>query len=142
MNRNNYQDLNSETTGNTIPKVNIFTMLRLGLFNLGIGLISVLTLAVLNRVMISELGIPATIAAGTLALSQLVAPTRIWLGQLSDSKKLFGLHRTGYVRLGIMMAGLCIFLAVQIVWLLGKNIEINNGWQWNVSTVILSLGWL
>ncbi|NCO76155.1 MAG: BCD family MFS transporter [Cyanobacteria bacterium] len=140
MNRNNYQDLNSETTGNTIPKVNIFTMLRLGLFNLGIGLISVLTLAVLNRVMISELGIPATIAAGTLALSQLVAPTRIWLGQLSDSKKLFGLHRTGYVRLGIMMAGLCIFLAVQIVWLLGKNIEINNGWQWNVSTVILSLG--
>jgi BCD family chlorophyll transporter-like MFS transporter len=137
---NNYDSISSETIIEKIPTVNIFTMLRLGLFNLGIGLISVLTLAVLNRVMISELGIPATIAAGTLALSQLVAPTRVWLGQLSDSKKLFGLHRTGYVRLGVAMAGICIFFAVQLVWLLGSDIVKNNGWQWNSQTIIFSLG--
>ena len=122
-----------------MPKVNIITTLRLGLFNLGIGLISVLTLAVLNRVMIAELSIPATIVAGVLSIAQLVAPIRIWLGQLSDGKKLFGTHRTGYVRLGVVISGIVIFVATQIVWLLGKNVIDNNGWQWNTITALGTL---
>ncbi|MCS6942581.1 MAG: BCD family MFS transporter [Geminocystis sp.] len=122
-----------------IPKVKVPTMLRLGLFNLGIGMFSVLTLAVLNRVMIAELKIPATVAAGVLAISQLVSPTRVWLGQLSDSKKLFGFHRTGYVRLGVLASGVALFLAVQIVWLLGENIIANGGWRWNPVTICLSI---
>lgn len=139
MTTNNHSSLSVEKTEINIPPVNLVTAIRLGLFNLGLGLISVLTLAVLNRVMISELAIPATISAGVLALSQLVAPTRIWIGQLSDSKKLFGLHRTGYIRLGIIISGVCIFLAVQLVWLLGANIVNNNGWQWNTITILLSI---
>lgn len=118
-----------------IPDLKMPTVLRLGLFNLGLGLMAVLTLAVLNRVMITELGIPATIAATTLALSQLIAPIRVWLGQLSDGKKLFGLHRTGYIRTGIILAGITILIALQIVWFLGNQIEINNGWQWNFATI-------
>jgi BCD family chlorophyll transporter-like MFS transporter len=121
----------------SIPTVSPLTMIRLGLFNLGLGLMAVLTLAVLNRVMISELAIPASIAAGSLALSQLVAPSRVWLGQMSDSKTLFGFHRTGYVRLGIFLSGLAVFLAVQIVWVLGGLIENYQGWQWNIETI----GW-
>jgi len=139
MNTDNYLSISENTYSPTIPTVDVLTMLRLGLFNLGIGLISVLTLAVLNRVMISELAIPASISAGVLALGQLVAPTRVWLGQLSDSQKLFGLHRTGYVIFGISIVGLCIFLAVQLVWLLGGNIVDNNGWQWNNFTVFISI---
>lgn len=135
----NNNSVSASKTKEIMPQVNIGIMLRLGLFNLGIGLISVLTLAVLNRVMISELGIPATIAATTLALSQLVAPTRVWLGQLSDSKKLFNLHRTGYIRLGVVMGAIFIFFAVQLVWLLGGNIVNNNGWQWNSQTIIFSV---
>jgi BCD family chlorophyll transporter-like MFS transporter len=126
-----------------IPPLNIVTVLRLGLFNLGIGLISVLTLAVLNRVMIAELAIPGTIVAGVLSISQLVSPTRVWLGQLSDGKKLFGLHRTGYIRLGVIISGVAIFLATQIVWLLGQNIQANGNWQWNnvtaLGTIVLAI---
>lgn len=140
-NKDHLQELYSESS--KLPKVKSLTALRLGLFNLGIGLISVLTLAVLNRVMIAELAIPGTIVAGVLSISQLVSPTRIWLGQLSDGKKLFGLHRTGYIRLGVVISGIAIFLATQIVWWLGKNIQANNGWQWNnvtaFGTVILAL---
>jgi len=135
---NNYQSV-SPPSEVTIPKVDALTMFRLGLFNLGIGLISVLTLAVLNRVMMAELGIPASIAAGVLAISQLVSPTRIWLGQLSDGKKLFGFHRTGYIRLGIVISCIAIFLAIQLVWLLGSNVVTNNGWQWNNVTVLISI---
>lgn len=118
-------------------QVGMFTIFRLGLFNLALGLMAVLTLAVLNRVMISELGIPATITAGTLALSQFVAPVRVWFGQLSDSKPIFGRYRTGYVRLGAIILSLAVFVAVQIVWQLGTVVRANNGWLWNSQT----LGW-
>ena len=143
MTTNNDNSISSASATATIPKVNIGTMLRLGLFNMGLGLISVLTLAVLNRVMIAELSIPATIVAGVLSISQLVSPTRVWLGQLSDGKKLFGLHRTSYIRIGIVISGIAIFIATQIVWLLGKNIQATGGWQWNTvtafGTVILGI---
>ena len=98
---------------------------------------AVLTLAVLNRVMISELGIPGTITAGTLAMSQFIAPARVWFGQLSDTKPLFGLHRTGYVRLGTAVFGLAVFVAVQIVWQLGSVVRSSGGWEWNSET----FGW-
>ena len=118
-------------------QMGILNIFRLGLFNLGLGLMAVLTLAVLNRVMISELGIPATITAGVLSVAQFVAPARIWFGQLSDSKPLFGLHRTGYVRMGAVIFGSAVFLAVQAVWQLGNIVRANDGWLWNVQTI----GW-
>lgn len=134
----NERDYSSMTIQEQKPaNVNIGTIFQLGLFNLGIGLMAILTIAVLNRVMISELGIPATVAAGTLAVSQFVAPVRIWFGQLSDSKPLFGVHRTGYVRIGVLIAGIAIFLIVQTVWQLGAVVENLDHWGWNLNTI----GW-
>ena len=118
-------------------QVGMFTIFRLGLFNLSLGLMAVLTLAVLNRVMNSELGIPATITAGVLAVAQFVAPARVWFGQLSDSRPLFGRYRTGYVRLGAIVFSLAVFLAVQAVWQLGSIVRANGGWLWDIQTI----GW-
>ncbi len=118
-------------------QVGMLTILRLGLFNLGLGLMAVLTLAVLNRVMISELGIPATITGGILATSLFVSPARVWFGQLSDNKPLLGKHRTNYVLLGTAIFGLAVFLAVQVVWKLGAVVEASGGWVWNSQTI----GW-
>ncbi len=89
---------------------------------------SILTLGVLNRVMIDKnlLAIPATIAAGALAMYQLVSPARIWFGQMSDAKPLWGYHRSGYVWTGLTLLAVCAFLAVQVVWQLGASIA--NGW--------------
>ena len=118
-------------------EVGMLTIFRLGLFNMGLGMMAVLTLAVLNRVMISELGIPATITAGVLALSQFVAPARVWFGQLSDSKPLFGRYRTGYIRLGAIVLSIAVFFAVQAVWQLGAIVRANEGWIWDLQTI----GW-
>ena len=118
-------------------EVGILTVFRLGLFNMGLGLMAVLTLAVLNRVMISELGIPATVTGGILATSLFVSPARVWFGQLSDKKPLFGKHRTNYVLIGTAIFGLAVFLAVQAVWRLGAVVEASGGWQWNTQTI----GW-
>lgn len=116
----------SQNTAPVMPKVTLPTMFRLGLFNMGLGLMAVLTLAVLNRVMIKELAIPASITAGILAMSQIIAPAKVWIGQLSDAKPLFKLHRTGYVRLGTIFFGIIIFVAVQIVWQLGYLVRDGN----------------
>ncbi len=118
-------------------QVGILTTFRLGLFNMGLGLMAVLTLAVLNRVMISELGIPAAITAGVLSLSLFVAPARVWFGQLSDTRPIFGKYRTNYVLLGTAVFGLAVFLAVQTVWQLGTIVRNNDGWLWNTQTI----GW-
>ncbi|MFB6274903.1 MAG: BCD family MFS transporter [Halothece sp.] len=133
-------DLNVSTPEESAsrPQVKLFTMFRLGLFQMGLGIMSILTLGVLNRVMISELGIPATVAAGTLALHQFVAPARVWFGQMSDAKPIFGLHRSGYVWMGTALFSVAVFLAVQVMWQLGTAVREAGSWIWSPETAILT----
>lgn len=102
-------------------------MLRLGVFNMGLGIMSLLTLGVLNRVMIDELQVPALIAAGAIAVHQFMAPSRIWFGQMSDARPLLGYHRSGYIWLGIVSMAVTAFLAVQVVWRIGASVA-TVGW--------------
>lgn len=117
------------------PKINLLTMFRLGLFQMGLGIMSILTLGVLNRIMIKELAIPATLVAGTIAMHQFVAPARLWFGQLSDAKTIRGYHRTGYVWIGTASFAIASFLAVQVTWQLGNSLY-SNGWT------IPTYGWV
>ncbi|WP_347280065.1 MULTISPECIES: BCD family MFS transporter [unclassified Leptolyngbya] len=110
-----------------LPTIGLLTMLRLGIFNMGLGIMSLLTLGVLNRVMIDELQVPALIAAGAIAVHQFMAPARVWFGQLSDSKPLLGYHRSGYIWLGILSMAITSFIAVQVVWQLNASMA-NLGW--------------
>ena len=118
--------LDPPTQSLTHRHLNLLTMFRLGLFQMGLGIMSILTLGVLNRVMIDELKVPALITALTLAMAQLVAPARLWFGQMSDAKPLFGYHRTGYVWTGSVLFAIASFLAVQVVWKLGFSLQ--SGW--------------
>ena len=95
------QIFSHDTLAQPLPRVSLWTMMRLGLFQMGLGMMSVLLFGLLNRVLIKELGVPGTIASIVLAVTLFVAPARIWFGQLSDTKPIFGLHRTWYVRLGL-----------------------------------------
>ena len=110
-----------------VPQIGLFTMVRLGVFNMGLGIMSLLTLGVLNRVMIDELKVPALVAAGAIAVHQFMAPARVWFGQLSDSKPLLGHHRSGYIWLGIVSMWATAFVAVQVMWQLGEQIA-SSGW--------------
>ncbi|MGL5880830.1 MAG: PucC family protein, partial [Xenococcaceae cyanobacterium] len=83
-----------------LPKLKLLNMFRLGLFQMGLGIMSLLTLGVINRIAIDELKLLPIVVAVAIAMHQFVSPTRIWFGQMSDAKPLFGYHRTGYVWLG------------------------------------------
>jgi MFS transporter, BCD family, chlorophyll transporter len=139
------QDFSAELP--PLPRVTLLTMMRLGLFQMGLGMMSVLLFGLLNRVLIKELGVPGTIASIILAVTLFVAPARIWFGQLSDTKPIFGLYRTWYVRFGAISFATIAFLAVQPLWkvgaLLNKTSGSNNllqATEWIVlSTVLFGL---
>ncbi len=141
------QIFSHDTLAQPLPRVSLWTMMRLGLFQMGLGMMSVLLFGLLNRVLIKELGVPGTIASIVLAVTLFVAPARIWFGQLSDTKPIFGLHRTWYVRLGALSFATIAFLAVQPLWkvgaLLNKTSGSNNllqATEWIVlSTVLFGL---
>jgi MFS transporter, BCD family, chlorophyll transporter len=125
MDTSNFSNPSNPTT---LPRINLFTMLRLGLFQMGLGMMSVLLFGLLNRVLIKELDVPATIASIVLALTLFVAPSRVWFGQLSDTKPLFGMHRTGYVLCGAVSLAVIAFTAVQVMWQVGANLQA-TGWS-------------
>lgn len=127
----------SPADGVKLPKINLLTMFRLGLFQMGLGVILVLMVGVLNRVMIAELAIPAGITSVLLAMSLFVAPARVWFGLISDTKPLFRRHRTPYVWLGAIVFALFLPLILQVVWRLGDLVQAVGGWTWNLQTT----GW-
>lgn len=112
----------------SLPRINILTMFRLGLFQMGLGIMSLLTLGVLNRVMIDELKVLPLIAAGAIAMYQFVSPARVWFGQMSDAKTIGGYHRSGYVLIGAACFTVISFIALQIVWQLGYSLQ-TTGWN-------------
>ncbi len=119
-----------------ISNVNLPTMLRLGLFQMGQGMMFILTLGVLNRVMIQELAIPATIVAAVLAMPLFVSPSRVLFGQMSDAKPVFGYHRTGYIWAGAALFTSTSFLALQVMWQLGNVVQAAGGWRWTTQTYV------
>ncbi|MEL6619686.1 MAG: PucC family protein [Pseudomonadota bacterium] len=76
-------------------------LLRLSLFQVSVGMASVMLLGTLNRVMIVELSVPAMIVACMIALPVLIAPFRALLGFRSDThKSAIGWKRVPYIWFG------------------------------------------
>ncbi|APE45679.1 MFS transporter (plasmid) [Sulfitobacter alexandrii] len=76
-------------------------LLRLSLFQISVGMASVMLLGTLNRVMIVELGVMAWIVAVMIAIPVLVAPFRALLGFRSDThRSAIGWKRIPYLWFG------------------------------------------
>jgi BCD family chlorophyll transporter-like MFS transporter len=81
-----------------------------------LGCLAVIFAGLLNRVMISELGLPGLLVGGALAFEQVVAPSRVWFGQLSDAHPFAGRHRLPYIWLGTaLFCGLAV-LSVPLIF--------------------------
>ncbi|HLO47454.1 MAG TPA: BCD family MFS transporter [Kamptonema sp.] len=117
-----------ESNSARIPKIKLLTMFRLGLFQMGLGIMSLLTLGVINRLMIDELKVLPWIAAGAIAMHQFMSPARVWFGQMSDAKTIFGYHRTGFIWIGAALFTTTSFIALQVVWQLGGSLQA-TGWS-------------
>lgn len=78
-------------------------LLRLALFQISVGMAGVMLLGTLNRVMIVELSVSASIVAGMIAIPVLIAPFRAILGFQSDNyRSAIGWKRVPYLWFGTM----------------------------------------
>ncbi|MEO0402270.1 MAG: PucC family protein [Pseudomonadota bacterium] len=85
-------------------QVPLSQLLRLSLFQITVGMALVLLVGTLNRVMIVELSVPATLVALMLALPLLFAPLRTLIGFKSDVHvSALGLRRVPYIWKGTLL---------------------------------------
>ncbi len=88
----------SDAASDTLP---MGQLLRLSLFQVSVGMATVMLLGTLNRVMIVEMGVPAMVVAFMIALPVLIAPFRALLGFRSDTyRSAIGWKRIPYIWFG------------------------------------------
>ncbi len=85
---------------------------RLSLFQGCLGCLAVIFAGMLNRIMISELAFPAILVGGGLAFEQLMAPSRVLFGNISDNWPIRNRKRTPYILLGA--TGFCLLAIASI----------------------------
>ncbi|MBN2631890.1 MAG: PucC family protein [Rhodobacteraceae bacterium] len=91
----------ADAASETVP---LSRLLRLSLFQVTVGMTLVLLVGTLNRVMIVELDVSATLVAVMLALPLLFAPFRALIGFKSDThRSALGLRRLPYIWKGTML---------------------------------------
>ena len=79
-------------------------LLRLSLFQLSVGMAAVLLTGTLNRVMILELGMSASVVAAMVSLPLIFAPLRALIGFKSDHhRSLLGWKRVPYIWFGTLL---------------------------------------
>lgn len=92
----------------------IANLARMGFFPFALGLTGVFVTGTLNRVMIVELEIPATLVGLFLAVPLLLSPLRMWLGYRSDAAPLRGLRREPYIVLGALFSAAGVLAATTL----------------------------
>jgi MFS transporter, BCD family, chlorophyll transporter len=86
------------------PDLPLSRLLRLSLFQVSVGMSLVLLVGTLNRVMIVELGVPASLVAIMLSLPLIFAPFRALIGFRSDTHRSeLGWKRVPYIYKGTMV---------------------------------------
>lgn len=105
------------------PDLPLGRLLRLSLFQVSVGMALVLLVGTLNRVMIVELGVPATMVGIMLALPLVFAPFRALIGFRSDTHRCeLGWRRVPFIWKGTLMqfGGLAI-MPFAVLVLAGKG---------------------
>ncbi|MEO0410335.1 MAG: BCD family MFS transporter [Pseudomonadota bacterium] len=98
----------ADAASDTLP---LGRLLRLSLFQVAVGMATVLLTGTLNRVMILELGVSSALVAVMVALPFLFAPARALIGHKSDThRSLLGWRRVPYLWFGsiLQFGGLAI----------------------------------
>ena len=95
--------------------------IQLGLIHLAIAMTLVPINSTLNRVMIKELGIAATIVAVLAILPYLFSPLQVAIGSFSDRHPVFGFRRTPYILLGLVLCVAGVIVSPQVAFLRAEN---------------------
>ena len=104
---------------------------QLGLIHVAVAMTLVPINSTLNRVMIKELAISATVVAILASLPYLFAPIQMVIGAYSDRHPIFGFKRTPYIVLGLI---LCV-TGVVVSPLVAYNLASGNAWGYLIAAL-------
>lgn len=120
----------------TVSTFSLGRILRLSSFQIGSALVEILTASIWNRIVITELGKPATFVGLLLALQYILLPISLWAGNRSDTTPIRGRRRTPYIWIG---RGI-VLLSLPLLWFSITPLTENNDWLgWSIAFVALLL---
>ena len=94
---------------------------QLGMIHVAVAMTLVPINSTLNRVMIKELALSATLVAVLASLPYLFAPLQVMIGSFSDRHPLLGYRRSPYIVLGLALCVLGLTLSPQAAFLLAED---------------------
>jgi BCD family chlorophyll transporter-like MFS transporter len=98
--------------------------IQLGMIHVAVAMTLVPINSTLNRVMIKELAISATLVAVLASLPYLFSPIQVAIGSFSDRHPIAGLRRSPYIFLGLLMCVLGVTLSPQAAFLMATNLPV------------------
>ena len=99
-----------------------FKRLQLGLIHVAVAMTLVPINSTLNRVMIKELAISATLVAILASLPYLFSPIQVAIGSYSDRHPIFGLRRTPYILAGLLLCVAGLIISPYVAFLMAENL--------------------
>ena len=97
---------------------------QLGLIHVAVAMTLVPINSTLNRVMIKELAISATLVAILASLPYLFSPIQMAIGSYSDRHPIFGFRRTPYILAGLILCVLGVVVSPQVAFLIHDNFAV------------------
>jgi len=95
--------------------------IQLGLIHVAVAITLVPINSTLNRVMIKELSISATVVAILASLPYIFSPMQVAIGSFSDRHPIFGLRRTPYILIGLLLCVAGVIIAPQVAFLMAES---------------------
>lgn len=95
--------------------------IQVGLLHVAVAMTLVPINSTLNRVMIKELAISATLVAILASLPYLFSPMQVAIGAYSDRHPIFGFRRSPYILLGLILCVVGVAIAPQVAFLIHES---------------------
>jgi BCD family chlorophyll transporter-like MFS transporter len=95
--------------------------MQLALIHVAVAMALVPINSTLNRVMIKELAISATLVSILASLPYLFSPLQVVIGSYSDRHPILGYRRTPYIAAGLLLCVLGVIIAPRVVFLMPEN---------------------
>lgn len=112
----------------------ISQIIRLSAVHIAVALTLLPIDSTLNRIMISELKIPASLVALLIAVPYLFSPMQMWIGALSERAPLWGWRRSPYIIIGILLCASGAALAPHAAF------AIHAGVWWGIALGFVAFG--
>ncbi len=104
----------------------ILKRIQLGLIHVAVAMTLVPINSTLNRVMIKELAISATLVAVLASLPYIFSPIQVAIGSFSDRHPIGGYRRMPYIVLGLLLCVAGVALSPQAAFLMASNLPLGS----------------